>query len=79
MFDLKKTSARLIIYIFEFGLFSKFVFTLYSFFFKDKLKWVPMPYYYVENISQIDWDSFEYDIFFYGHPNERRKNIIDGG
>ena len=61
---------------------------IYSKYCENKLKWVPMPYYYIENFklklnqTQIDlvsyeYDLCEYDIFFYGHPNERRKKILD--
>lgn len=44
---------------------------------ENKLKWVPMPYYYIENVPEHIWDSCEYDIFFYGHPNPRRKTILN--
>jgi hypothetical protein len=50
---------------------------IYSSYCKDKLKWVPMPYYYLPDNKQTDWDLCEYDIFFYGNPNKRRKKIID--
>ena len=50
---------------------------IYSKYCIDKLKWVPMPYYYLSDNKQTDWDSCEYDIFFYGNPNKRRKKIID--
>jgi hypothetical protein len=50
---------------------------IYSKYCEKKLKWVPMPYYYLENVPQTNWDSCDYDIFFYGHPNARRKNILN--
>ena len=50
---------------------------IYSKYCIDKLKWVPMPYYYLSDNKQTDWDSCEYDIFFYGNPNKRRKKIIN--
>jgi hypothetical protein len=50
---------------------------IYSKYCENKLKWVPMPYFYIENISIIEFNSCKYDVFFYGHPNERRKNILN--
>lgn len=47
---------------------------------KDKLKWVPMPFVCLTRLDTrylVDYDSCVYDIFFYGHPNERRKRILD--
>lgn len=47
---------------------------------KDKLKWVPMPFVYLNNLNTkylVNYDSCTYDIFFYGHPNERRKKILE--
>lgn len=50
---------------------------LYSKYCLNKLSWVPMPFYYNENIEKLNFDSCEYDIFFYGHFNERRKKILN--
>lgn len=47
---------------------------------EDKLKWVPMPFVCLNNLNTkylVDYDSCTYDIFFYGHPNERRKRILE--
>ena len=47
---------------------------------KNKLKWVPMPFVRLTHLDSkylVDYDSCVYDIFFYGHPNERRKLILD--
>jgi hypothetical protein len=51
---------------------------IYSKYCVNKLKWSPMPYYYVPNKLQmnLDWDLCEYDIFFFGNPNKRRKKIL---
>lgn len=46
---------------------------------KTKLKWLPMPFVHNPSISlkySISYDTCEYDIFFYGHPNDRRKRIL---
>ena len=51
---------------------------IYSKYCQNKLKWSPMPYYYLsDNVFKVDLDSCEYDVFFYGHPNDRRKKILD--
>ena len=50
---------------------------IYSKYCGNKLKWVPMPYYYIGNIPMKDFNLCEYDVFFYGHPNKRRKNILN--
>lgn len=50
---------------------------IYSKYCMEKLKWIPMPYYYINNVQQISFDSCEYDLFFYGHPNIRRNNILN--
>lgn len=47
---------------------------------KDKLKWVPMPFVSLTHLDTkylVEYDFCTYDIFFYGHPNERRKRILD--
>ena len=47
---------------------------------KEKLKWVPMPFVCLNNLNTkyfVNYDLCVYDIFFYGHPNERRKRILD--
>lgn len=47
---------------------------------KDKIKWIPMPFVYLPQINLkylVNFDSCVYDIFFYGHPNDRRKQILN--
>lgn len=62
--------------VWEYSKVSSYIYKKYC---KSKLKLIPMPYYYIENKSDInvDFDSCDYDIFFYGHPNERRKNVLN--
>jgi len=47
---------------------------------KNKLKWVPMPFICLTQLDikyLMDYDSCTYDIFFYGHLNDRRKKILE--
>ena len=52
---------------------------IYSKYCVNKLKWIPMPYVYLnfENSNLNDSDNCEYDIFFFGHKNDRRIKIIE--
>jgi hypothetical protein len=44
----------------------------------NTIKLVPLPFIYdkLEQQNIVDFDSLEYDIFFYGHKNERRDKIL---
>ena len=37
--------------------------------------YMPMPFYYEESDNKI-YSDYQYDILFYGAPNDRRKNIL---
>jgi hypothetical protein len=45
----------------------------------EKLFMVPMPFvkYEPENMNSIKFEQCKYDLFFYGNPNHRRKNILE--
>ena len=49
---------------------------LYKKYFSNRLEWKPMPFVIEENIQSSNFDSCEYDIFFYGHKNSRREKIL---
>lgn len=52
---------------------------IYSKYCESKLKYIPMPFVYINNDlkNKLDWDEMKYDIFFYGTKNERREKILN--
>jgi len=50
--------------------------TKYKKYFYDKLEWKPMPFVIEKNIQSYNFDSCEYDVFFYGNKNIRREKIL---
>lgn len=50
---------------------------IYDDYCKTKLKWMPIPYKYVNFNDEINWNELKYDILFYGHKNARRYKILN--
>ncbi len=51
----------------------------YSKFCSNKLKWIPMPFFYLPRMAKYvnKFDECKYDLFFFGHKNKRRENILN--
>lgn len=52
---------------------------VYKNFCANKLMWAPMPFVYERNISDKakKFSECKYDIFFFGHKNDRRERILN--
>ena len=58
--------------------YSQVASNVYSKYCGNKLFWVPMPFVCIipESKYLVPFDNCVYDLFFFGHKNKRRLNII---